>query len=148
MKKSRYSSTREEAVADLRVGFAGFYNEMRRRGHEVIVAYEDPGNPLYIPRVVEVDGLLSNELNVRFFIEPCFEGDALGYIGYHWGIVYLPTLTARNSYCERKKERSQRLSKNQLSGASLAEWVEKLLDVEQRAKRLVRAGHDMRSVRS
>ncbi len=144
MKESRIYLTREQAVAELRAMFAGVYNELRRRGHEVIVNYEDPGNPLYIPQIIELDSLRSNELNLRFFVEPRFEGNAKAWRQTHyWGIRYIPTLTARNSYSERKKERSARLSKNQLGGASLSAWVEKLLDVEQRVKRLEAAGHGM-----
>ena len=149
MSKSNSTPTREDAVAELRAMFAGVYNELRRRGHEVIVDYEDPGDPLFIPQIIELDGLNRTALNLRFFVESRLEGNAKAFHQTHyWGLLYLPSLTARNSYCERKKERSNRLSKNQLGGALLAEWVEKLLDVEQRAKGLVAAGHGMRQPRS
>lgn len=131
--------------------FAGVYNELRHRGHEVIVDYSNPGHPLFIPQIIELDGLNRTQLNLRFFTAPNLvehRREVTIVHGHHWGLLYIPSLTARNSYCERKKERSTHLSKNQLGGASLAEWVEKLLDVEQRAKGLVAAGHGMRPFRS
>jgi hypothetical protein len=140
MRKNRFSPTRADAVADLRAGFAGVYNELRHRGHEVIVDYADPANPLYIPQLVELDTLNRSELNLRFFIAPNlveYPNGRSAVEGNYWGVMYLPTSMARHLYCERKKERSTRLSKNQLNGSALAEWVEKLLDVEQRVKRRV-----------
>ena len=128
-------STREDTVAELRAGFAKVYNELRRRGHEVIVDYEDPGNPLFIPQILELDGEKRNSLNLRFFIEPTYSRKLVGYKGHHWGVLYIPSNTARASFCERKKERSERLSKNQLTGAALADWVEQLLSVEKRSRR-------------
>lgn len=146
MSKSKSGPTREQAVAELRAMFAGVYNELRHRGHEVIVDYQDPGNPLFIPQILELAGLKRTELNLRFFIAPNYD-DRERITGHYWGIYYIPTLTARNSYSERRKERSIRLSKNQLGGASLADWVEKLLDVERRAKRLVMEEYGMCSHR-
>lgn len=68
--KLRFGPTREEATHALRLAFAELYNELRKRGHDVTVRYDEPGNPFYIPHLVEIDGLRSTELNVRFYIEP------------------------------------------------------------------------------
>lgn len=133
--RKRFGPSREEATADLRAAFASFYNELRRRGLDVLITYDDPGNPLYIPHLVEVDGLRSNELNVRFYVEPHY--DALTrYEGNYFGVVYIPSYTARQQYGERQRSRNQRTAKNQLTGPALADWLEKRLAVEKRAREL------------
>ncbi len=128
--------SRASAVTSLRAGFAELYNELRRRNHEVIVEYDDPADPFYIPQINELDGLTPRHFNLRFFVEPFYVSDRLGYRGHHWGLIYLPTYRARLSFSERKRERSVRLSPNQLTGSALADWVETLLSVEQRSCRL------------
>ncbi len=134
MAKNRYGfDDREGATADLRAAFAALYNELRRRGHDVLVRYDDPADPLYIPRIVEVDGLRPDRLNVRFFVEPFVEDE--DYVrGLYFGVLYIPTNTARQQYSMTQKKRTQAHSKNQLTGAALADWFERLLDVEKRAK--------------
>ena len=135
MRTKNFGPTREEATAELRAAFAGLYNELRRRGHDVIVRYDDGANPLYIPSFVEVDGFQSNRLNVRFYVEPYVdEYDRL--VGHEFGVVYIPSNTARRSYSEKVRKRSQRLTKNQLTGPALADWYEQRLAVEKRAKEL------------
>ncbi len=126
------TTSRVTAITELRAGFAELYNELRRRCHEVIVEYDDPADPFYIPQIIEVDGLSPRHFNLRFFVEPFYVSDIRGYRGFHWGVMYLPTNLARTSFCQKKKERSQRLSKNQMTGSALADWAEALLIVEQR----------------
>jgi hypothetical protein len=136
--RKKFSSTREEAVADLRIAFASFYSELRRRGFDVVIEYDDPGNPLYIPRIVEVDGFHSDELNVRFYVESCYRntGNLTYCPKYYFGVIYIPSYTARQHYCERQRSRNQRTTKNQLTGSALADWFEQRLAVEKRAREL------------
>lgn len=131
--KLRFGPTREEATHALRLAFAELYNELRKRGHDVTVRYDEPGNPFYIPHLVEIDGLRSTELNVRFYIEPYTDAYDRA-VGHEFGLVYIPTNAARRSYNEKVRKRTQRLTPKQLTGTALADWLETRMAVEKRAR--------------
>lgn len=128
--KRNLAQTREGAVANLRAAFARLYDELRARGHVVIVEYEDPGNPLYIPQILEVD-----ELKPRLNLSIERAADDRRIYGYTYVIAYEPSWVAKEQYMSRARSRSDWRTPAKMTGPELATWVEMLIDVEKRSAR-------------
>lgn len=129
----KLSLTREDAVAELRAIFASVYNELRRRGHEVIVAYDEPGDPRYIPQIIELDGLKATEFNLRFHVKPWMNPRY-----YDYGVVYIPTHTARAAGV-KQQSRTLYATPRAISGPALADWVERNLRMVVDSRRSARS---------
>lgn len=114
---------RAAAFRKLRTLFAEVYNELRRHGVPVIVEYDDPGNPFYIPRIVEVDG---RECHVRFSVE---RGLALSRrtSPFYVQLDYNPSSTAQLRGARRER-------RVHIDAKRLAAWLERLAQKEAKVR--------------
>jgi hypothetical protein len=108
---------REAAFRCLRTVFAEVYNELRRRGRVVLVEYDDPGDPFYIPRVIEIDHV---PITLAYHVTPD------GRSGYLVQLTYIPSNAARVHGGAKRENRPMKVDGTK----KIVDWLDRVVAVE------------------
>lgn len=127
------NQNRAAAFRRLRTIFAEVYNELRRRGHEVIVDYEDAANPYYIPKILAIDDLPEHQVKIDFSVNVMsVVVSNADFNKWYVEVRYEPSNAARVRGGARREGRSERETPRHMTGPKLADWVERVLQTEKR----------------